>query len=131
MVQTSLDLLQEPHFYRTPWFIAGCLALLGLIIWGVYEVRLAQEHARFEAVLKERNRLAREMHDTPIQGCASVSALLEAHSSISNCSNGENGELLEYARAQLRSTIDEAEKRFGTCAKLRKRPETLLRCCRE
>ena len=105
-VGTSLDIVQRPHFYRTPWFIAGIIGLLALIIWMIYRLRVAQMHARFEAVLKERNRLAREMHDTLIQGCASVSALLEAHSSIG--SNGSNGELLEYARAQLRSTIDEA-----------------------
>jgi ligand-binding sensor domain-containing protein/signal transduction histidine kinase len=105
-VETSLEIVQTPHFYRTPWFIAGAVGLLGLIILMIYRLRVAQMHARFDAVLKERNRLAREMHDTLIQGCASVSALLEAHSSMG--SNGTNGELLEYARTQLRSTIDEA-----------------------
>ncbi|MGH9674644.1 MAG: response regulator, partial [Bryobacteraceae bacterium] len=36
---------------------------------------------RFAAVLEERNRLTREMHDTLIQGCVGVSAVLEAASS--------------------------------------------------
>jgi signal transduction histidine kinase len=35
-----------------------------------------------EAVLDERGRLAREMHDTVIQGCARVTALIEALSSL-------------------------------------------------
>lgn len=105
LVETSVEFTQRPHFYRTSWFLAGCVALLGLIVWALYEVRLAQVHASFRAVLNERNRLAREMHDTLIQGCAGVSALLEAHSSM----NGhENSDLLEYARTQLRITIDEA-----------------------
>jgi ligand-binding sensor domain-containing protein/signal transduction histidine kinase len=107
LVQTSLEIIQKPHFYRTPWFLAACIALLGLIVWGIYEIRITQVHARFQAVLKERNRLAREMHDTLIQGCASASALLEAHSSMNDQSSG-NGDLLEYARGQLRRTIDEA-----------------------
>ena len=52
--------------------------------------------------------MAREMHDTLIQGCAGVSALLEAHSSLGDAQNGGGNELLDYARTQLRFTIDEA-----------------------
>jgi signal transduction histidine kinase len=107
LVEASLEIVQEPHFYRTPWFLACCLVMLALIVWGLYEMRLAQVHSRFQAVLKERNRLAREMHDTVIQGCASVSALLEAHSSMDGLSD-KNSDLLEYARVQLRTTMDEA-----------------------
>lgn len=106
-VETSLEIFQTPHFYRTFWFLACCVVLLGLIVWGIYETRLSQIHGRFQAVLKERNRLAREMHDTLIQGCASVSALLEAHSSMHG-QPGNHGDLLDYARTQLRATIDEA-----------------------
>ncbi len=50
---------------------------LAAIAWSVHRFRLGQLSARFQAVLKERNRLAREMHDTLIQGCVSVSALLD------------------------------------------------------
>jgi signal transduction histidine kinase len=50
------------------------------------------------------------MHDTLIQGCVGVSALLEAQSSIGQA-GGDNGhDLLEYARTQIRSTIDEARR---------------------
>jgi signal transduction histidine kinase len=71
---------------------------------------MGQLRARFAAVLKERNRLAREMHDTLIQGCVGVSALLEAHSSLGEPEAGSGKDLLEFARTQLRSTIDEARK---------------------
>jgi ligand-binding sensor domain-containing protein/signal transduction histidine kinase len=108
LVETSLEITQKPHYYRTPWFVAGCVLALALVVWGIYEARLAQVRARFRAVLIERNRLAREMHDTLIQGCASVSALLEAHSSMGCAGADSNSDLLEYARAQLRSSIDEA-----------------------
>jgi signal transduction histidine kinase len=59
-------------------------------------------------VLDERNRLAREMHDTLIQGCVSVSALLEAHSSLGHAEADAKHDLMDCARTQLRTTIDEA-----------------------
>jgi len=104
----SLQVFQKPHFYRTAWFLSCAVLLLGALVWGMYQFRLGQLHARFQAVLSERNRLAREMHDTLIQGCASVSALLEAHSSLAQNKAEGNGDLLDCARTQLRSTIEEA-----------------------
>jgi signal transduction histidine kinase len=77
-------------------------------VWGIYQFRLRQMRGRFRAVLSERNRLAREMHDTLIQGCASVSALLEAHSSMAQTASDAGDELLDCARTQLRSTLEEA-----------------------
>lgn len=104
----SLEIIQKPHFYRTAWFLSCAVLLLGAAVWGAYQFRLGQLHARFQAVLKERNRLAREMHDTLIQGCASVSALLEAHSSLAQRQPDTNRDLLDCARTQLRFTIEEA-----------------------
>jgi signal transduction histidine kinase len=63
---------------------------------------------RFAAVLEERNRLAREMHDTLIQGCAGVSALLEAQSSLDDKEASAKENLLSCAREQLRTSINEA-----------------------
>ena len=63
---------------------------------------------RFDAVLQERNRLAREMHDTLIQGCVGVSALLEAASSAQEISPSISNELLDRARNEVRVTVDEA-----------------------
>ncbi|HET6177174.1 MAG TPA: two-component regulator propeller domain-containing protein [Candidatus Sulfotelmatobacter sp.] len=108
ITEASLEMIQEPHFYRTFWFLTFCLFLLAAMVWSVYQFRLGQLRVRFQAVLHERNRLAREMHDTLIQGCVSVSALLEAHSSLGEAEGDARNNLLDYARTQLRSTIDEA-----------------------
>lgn len=104
----SLTVAQKPHFYRTLWFLGCCIALVAALVSGIYRLRLWQMKTRFEAVLDERTRLAREMHDTVIQGCASVSALLEALSSVSRPGNALTQDLVEHARTQARTTIDEA-----------------------
>lgn len=78
------------------------------LAWALYQIRLAQLRSRFRAVLDERTRLAREMHDTLIQGCVGVSALLEAQSSLPQPADQNGADLLDFARTQLRSTIDEA-----------------------
>ncbi|MGB7267785.1 MAG: two-component regulator propeller domain-containing protein [Terracidiphilus sp.] len=105
--EASIAVVQKPFFYRTWWFIAACMGLVALLIYGIYQYRLRHVRKRFEAVLEERSRVAREMHDTVIQGCTGVSALLEAVSM--DRSEGEAGTgLMDVARVQLRSTIDEA-----------------------
>ncbi len=105
--EASIEVVQRPLFYRTWWFIAACIALLALIVYAVYRYRVRHVRARFEAVLEERSRLAREMHDTVIQGCTGVSALLEALSMNAPKNGGDSG-LMDVARLQLRSTINEA-----------------------
>ena len=105
--EASIDLIQEPHFYRTWWFLALTIALVALVIYAAYRARVRQVQARFAGALEERSRLAREMHDTVIQGCTSVSALLEAASMEQESTTSPNS-LLEFARSQLRTTIDEA-----------------------
>jgi ligand-binding sensor domain-containing protein/signal transduction histidine kinase len=106
--EASLAIIQRPLFYRTPWFVAICVLFMTALILCVYRFRLWQIRMRFEAVLDERGRLAREMHDTVIQGCASVSALIEAMSSVLKGEDQLVQNLVEHARTQLRSTVDEA-----------------------
>ena len=108
--EAVLPIEWRPHLYRTPWFYALCAVLLVATGLAVYRLRLRQVHARFRAVLEERNRVAREMHDTVIQGCASVSALLEAVASIQQEDPAANRELLDCARRQVRITVDEARR---------------------
>ncbi len=105
--EASIEIVQRPFFYRTWWFIAACVMSAGLLIFAAYQYRVRQVRTRFEAVLGERSRLAREMHDTVIQGCTGVSALLEAFSMEAPADSADNG-LMDFARLQLRTTIDEA-----------------------
>jgi signal transduction histidine kinase len=50
--------------------------------WGAYRLRVRQVRARFQSVLDERARLAREVHDTLAQGFVGISsqlAVVESH----------------------------------------------------
>jgi signal transduction histidine kinase/ligand-binding sensor domain-containing protein len=106
--EITLPVVQRPHFWRTWWFLGCCVLLLAAVVLGGYRFRLWQMRMRFEGVLEERARLAREMHDTVIQGCAGISALLEALASLREEETSLPQELVEHARRQVRTTIDEA-----------------------
>jgi signal transduction histidine kinase len=106
--EASIDVSKAPFIWQTWWFLSLSVALLSLLAWAIYKGRIHQVRLRFKAVLGERARLAREMHDTLIQGCTSISALLEAIASLQSGDHLPQGDLLGYARAQVRTTINEA-----------------------
>jgi signal transduction histidine kinase/streptogramin lyase len=98
----------RPHFYQTAWFLALCALAVTAAAWGSYRLHVRNLRQRFAAVLEERSRLAREMHDTLIQGCVGVSALLEAASSAREVSPTISHQLLDRARNEVRAAVDEA-----------------------
>lgn len=98
----------EPRFHETGWFYGLCALLAGACGWTGLRFYTQMTRARYTALLVERTRLAREMHDTVIQGCVGVSTLLEAASSSQQPTADKRRELLDQARIQLRLTLDEA-----------------------
>ena len=67
----------KPRFYRTLWFSALATLLLVGIIFAIYRMRVRAIRSRFNAILAERSRIAREIHDTLAQGFVGVSVQLE------------------------------------------------------
>lgn len=108
--EASVPIVWRPHFYRTGWFFLLCLASAGAAVFAAHRFRMRQAHSRWEAVLEERGRVAREMHDTVIQGCGSISALLEASFMLGDSAADTRRELLTCARDQVRTTIEEARR---------------------
>jgi signal transduction histidine kinase len=106
--ETSLAVDWRPHLYQTTWFRGACALMGVLLVTALLRLRLNETHRRYQAVLSERNRLAREMHDTLIQGCVGVSTLLEAASTMKDASPGPIDDVLDRARAEIRVTLDEA-----------------------
>ena len=68
----SLNFMMEPAFYQAAWFRLLCTSLAISTLWLLYLLRLrqatAQVRERLGARLEERERIARELHDTLLQG---------------------------------------------------------------
>jgi hypothetical protein len=67
-----------PHFYQRIWFLPLCAALVGLGGWGIYRLRVRRIKEQMRAVVSERSRIARELHDTLIQGFSGVTMQMQA-----------------------------------------------------
>jgi signal transduction histidine kinase len=66
-----------PHYYQTWWFYSALALALLVLGYLVYRWRVLEVEAQWAAVLRERGRIAREIHDTLAQGFVGVSVQLE------------------------------------------------------
>jgi signal transduction histidine kinase len=67
----------RPHFYQTYWFYSLLILGLALLVWQFYRYRVRRMRAQFDAVLAERTRIAREIHDNLAQEMLGISVQLE------------------------------------------------------
>jgi signal transduction histidine kinase len=73
----ALGFQLRPHFYQTAWFyVLLAAAVAGLVVL-LLRRRLRVAEREFSAVLGERSRIAREIHDTLAQGYVGISVQLE------------------------------------------------------
>jgi ligand-binding sensor domain-containing protein/two-component sensor histidine kinase len=106
--EAGISLIVQPHFYQTNWFYVLALAGAGACVAGVFLFQGKQARDRYNLRLAERTRIAREMHDTVVQGCVGVSTLLEAAACSARSDQDQMLECLDNARIYLRLTLDEA-----------------------
>ena len=69
---SNLQFAILPAFYQTAWFLALVTGAVVAALWRIYSWRLAQVkvqiQTRWEERITERERIARELHDTFLQG---------------------------------------------------------------
>jgi signal transduction histidine kinase/ligand-binding sensor domain-containing protein len=106
----TLGFRVEPHIYQTYWFYALAALVLALLCWAAYRRRVRHVEQRFQAVLQERNRIAREIHDTLAQGFAGVSVQLELVSRLLASGEAQTREHLDQARMLVRHSLAEARR---------------------
>lgn len=98
-----------PAFYQTWWFRCLCAAALLAGAYGVYRWRLRQQatrlQARMEAQQAERERIARELHDTLLQGTQAM--ILHFH----NASMAIAAD--DPARPAMLRALDDADRMLG------------------
>jgi signal transduction histidine kinase len=75
--QATLAFELLPHFYQTIWFWALAIVVAAALILWYFRQRVRRVEREFSAVMGERNRIAREIHDTLAQGYVGISLQLE------------------------------------------------------
>jgi signal transduction histidine kinase/ligand-binding sensor domain-containing protein len=101
----SLSFTIMPAFYQTVWFRALLAVLAISILWLLYVLRIrratAQVQSRLGARLAERERIARELHDTLLQGFQGL--ILKFQAVLKQLSHPE------VARSMMEAALDRAD----------------------
>jgi len=106
----SMAFQVKPHFYQTYWFYTFW-ALGGIAaIYGIFRLRLRRIRTQFSAVLEERNRISRDIHDTLTQDFTAVVLQLET-AEITLAEHPEmTKDALQRARELARSGLQESRR---------------------
>ena len=102
-----------PEFYQTAVFQALCAAALIGLAAGLYRLRMSFVRSTLRVALAERTRVARELHDTLLQGFAGTMYLLKAASLQMNSSSEAGMHSLERAIEQGDQSLKEARQSLG------------------
>jgi signal transduction histidine kinase len=106
----SLAIRMQPYFYQTAWFYLSLALAVAMLAYGIYLWRLRQVESRFSVVLAERNRIAREIHDTLAQGFVAVSVQLQIISRFLATSPSAAQQHLTQAQELVRSGLEDARR---------------------
>jgi ligand-binding sensor domain-containing protein/two-component sensor histidine kinase len=75
---TSLAFVLPARLYQKTWFYVACAMLIGILARCAYVLRIRNIERQFGAILAERSRIARELHDTLLQGFSGVTMEMQA-----------------------------------------------------
>ncbi|MCU1267838.1 MAG: putative two-component system sensor kinase [Acidobacteria bacterium] len=106
----AFQLYLKAYFYQTYWFYALLLLGLALLSWLLYRLRLRGVQSQFRAVLAERTRIAREIHDNLAQEMSGISVQLEVVARTMPPAAETAKTHLDRARTQVRHGIAEARR---------------------
>jgi len=114
MEGVRLRLRVTPPFWQTSWFAAAmALSLVGIGAL-LHASRLRRMRQRFQAVLNERRRLSRELHDTLEQGLAGIALQVDSARQhlarrpevVARCLETAL-HMVEYSREETRRTVNQ------------------------
>lgn len=110
----SVEFTLAPAYYQRVWFGPLMAVLAGLLGWLAYQIRIRRLRERYDLIVAERSRIARELHDTLIQGFSGITMGMQALAA--KIRPGED-------RAKLLDIIDDA----ATCLRETRRSVAGLR----
>ncbi len=111
---SSVSFALAPHFYQRAWFLPLCILALGLAAWMIYQLRIHRLREQFNLILTERSRIARELHDTLIQGLSGITMEMQALAG-------------RMRSPDERSTLEDIVRDAGACLKETRRSVAGLR----
>jgi len=100
----------QPHLYQTNWFRGFMLLAVAALAYAFYRWRVGHVRTQFSAVMAERNRIAREIHDTLAQGFVGVSVQLELVRRLMSTSLESASEVLLQAQSLVEESLEEARR---------------------
>jgi len=106
----SYSFYLRPRFYQTLWFYMLLAAGVGVIAYSLYHLRIRQMKAQFSAVLAERGRMAREIHDTLAQGFVGIALQLDAVGKTLREAPQKAHHHLELAQKMVTHSLTEARR---------------------
>ena len=77
-IASPVSFTLPPLFYQRTWFVPTCVAAMLWGAWFGYRQRVRRIRQRLDAVLTERTRIARELHDTLMQGFSGITMEMQA-----------------------------------------------------
>ncbi|HKE58408.1 MAG TPA: two-component regulator propeller domain-containing protein [Pyrinomonadaceae bacterium] len=107
---TSFAFYLKPRFYQTPIFVGLVIATALFLAFLLYKLRMMELKARYSAVLGERNRIAREIHDTLAQNLAGIALQLESVSMQTTDMPASLSHRLDQACNLVRYSLSEARR---------------------
>jgi signal transduction histidine kinase len=106
----AFGLYLKPYFYQTYWSYAILVLGLALLAWLLFRLRVRGMRAQFDAVLAERTRIAREIHDNLAQQMSGISVQLEVVARTMPSGAEAARTHLDRARQQVRHGLAEARR---------------------
>jgi ligand-binding sensor domain-containing protein/signal transduction histidine kinase len=110
-VEGVLPIVVTPYFYQTGWFLTLLVLFVIICIWQLHRIRVAQVSARLnvrmQERLQERTRIARELHDTLLQGMLGISMEMYAASQQAITQTSVSS-MLGHASQRLREIAEQS-----------------------
>jgi ligand-binding sensor domain-containing protein/signal transduction histidine kinase len=107
---TAIAIYQRPYFYQAWWFYALLCGLAIVAAVRLFRWRLTRAKGELGVVLEERNRIAREWHDTLMAGFAAISWQLETTARLLSSESSAAAKACELARNMVRHCQAEARR---------------------
>jgi ligand-binding sensor domain-containing protein/signal transduction histidine kinase len=123
-VEGALPLRVTPHFYQTGWFFVLFALLVGTGIWHLHRFRLEQVSVSVNARIDERNRIARDMHDTLAHSFTGILMQLEAAKEFITSKPAVLSQCLERATSAARDGLRQSRQAITGLQETRPQPLT-------